>query len=135
MEVYFFSFTGNCRKIATWIAEHFEVETYEIVAPNLPYFIWLILSFIPYLEIKCKVRPPMEDKIILCFPKWSLNCPPITYFLNNFAEERKIYMIMKEDMLNFTESLPLKGRKSQNTCLLEEDLLILFPAGSERAFP
>jgi len=44
-------------------------------------------------------------------------------------------MIMKEDMLNFTESLPLKGRKSQNTCLLEEDLLILFPAGSERAFP
>lgn len=94
MEVYFFSFTGNCRKIATWIAEHFEVETYEIVAPNLPYFIWLILSFIPYLEIKCKVRPPMEDKIILCFPKWSLNCPPITYFLNNFAEEREIYMII-----------------------------------------
>ncbi len=94
MEVYFFSFTGNCRKIAGWIAEKLGVEANEIKAPNFPYIVWLLLSFIPQLGIKSDVRPPQDEKIVLCFPKWTLNCPPITYFLKKYAEGREVYMVI-----------------------------------------
>ncbi len=94
MEVYYFTFTGNSRKIAEWISQT-GAEIKEIVAPKYPYVVWLILSFVPYLKIKCRFEQPKNNVIVLCFPKWTLNCPPITYFLEKAnLDGKSIYMII-----------------------------------------
>ena len=81
IDVYYFTYTGNSKKVAEIIAEYGGTLR-EIKAPHFPYPIWLTLSFIPYLEVKCSFEMPQSDPIFLCFPKWTLNCPPVTYFLN-----------------------------------------------------
>jgi hypothetical protein len=81
VDVYYFTYTGCSRKIAEVIAEHGGALK-EIKAPHLPYPVWLILSLIPNLEVKCSFEEPQSNVVFLCFPKWTLNCPPITYFLN-----------------------------------------------------
>ncbi|WP_202319517.1 flavodoxin family protein [Archaeoglobus neptunius] len=94
VELYFFSFTGNCKKVAEWIAEHLGIEAREIISPKLPYPVWLFLSFIPCIGIRSKFRKPEGEKIILCFPKWTLNCPPVTYFLKKCSDGRELYLII-----------------------------------------
>ncbi len=94
VNIYFFTFTGNSRKIAEIVAEEFSAEVREIKGPKLPYVAWLLLSFFPYLGVKIDAQPPTDDEIILCFPKWTFNCPPVTAFLKKHAEGRKIRMII-----------------------------------------
>ncbi len=93
MELYYFSFTGRSRRIAEWISEHLSIEAKEINAPDLPYILWLILSFIPYLKIKASFEMPSSDRAIICFPKWTFNCPPITYFINR-VRVRELYLVI-----------------------------------------
>lgn len=92
-DVYYFTYTGCSKKIANWISEVTGSEAKEIVAPKFPYAVWLILSFFPLLEVKARFSPPEDDTIFLCFPKWTLNCPPVTYFLRRISA-REIYMVI-----------------------------------------
>lgn len=94
VNLYFFTFTGNSRKIAEMVADELAVELKEIKSLRLPYVAWLLLSFIPYLGVKIDVQPPKGKEIILCFPKWTFNCPPITTFLKKFAKGIEIRMIV-----------------------------------------
>jgi len=94
VEIYYYTFTGNCRKIAEILAAEFKVELREIRSFKLPYILWLILSFIPNLGVKINTQPPCSSEIVLCFPKWTLNCPPVTAFLRKYAEGRNIKMII-----------------------------------------
>lgn len=94
MNLYFYTFTGNCRKIAEAVAKKTGIKPREIKTYNLPYIIWLMLSFIPYLGVKISAEEPDDSRIILCFPKWTLNCPPVTSFIRKFARGRKILMII-----------------------------------------
>ncbi len=93
MEIYYYTFTGNSRRIAEILASEFGGEMREIKSYKLPYIIWLILSFIPFLGVKIDTQPPSGSEIVLCFPKWTLNCPPVTTFLRRYAESRKIKMV------------------------------------------
>jgi flavodoxin len=80
MDVYYFTFTGNSKRIAEWIAQ-LGGRLKEIKTKKLPYTLWLVMSFFPYLDVKSKFEEPESNLIFLCFPKWTLNCPPVTYFL------------------------------------------------------
>ncbi len=93
MELYYFSFTGRSKKIAEWISEHLSIEAKEIKAPHLPYIPWLFLSFIPYLQIEAEFEPPSSGRVILCFPKWTFNCPPVTYFINR-VDVRELHLVI-----------------------------------------
>ena len=82
MKIYYFSLTGHCRKIAKALGKEFGCPVEEIRSFSFPYWLWLILSFIPFLPVKSWFLMPEEEKhILLCFPKWTFNCPPVTYFL------------------------------------------------------
>lgn len=94
MEIYYYTFTGNCRKIAEILASEFGGEVREIKSYKLPYILWLILSSIPYLGVKIDTQPPSGSEIVLCFPKWTLNCPPVTTFLRKYAKGRRIKMVI-----------------------------------------
>ncbi|RKX61487.1 MAG: hypothetical protein DRP29_00170 [Thermodesulfobacteriota bacterium] len=93
MEIYYFSYTGTSKKIAEILAKKLKVKLKEIKTFKFPYFIWLFLSFFPYFPIKSQFEPLSSDTIILCFPKWTFNCPPVTYFLRKIKCQ-KIYMII-----------------------------------------
>lgn len=93
MDIYYFTYTGTSKKIASWLGEKFKLIPKEIKTYKLPYFIWLLLSFIPYLPIKASFDPPSNDIIIVCFPKWTFNCPPITYFLKKIYCKKLILII------------------------------------------
>ncbi len=94
MNLYFFTYTGNSRRIAEIVASKLNVKPKEIRTYRFPYPIWLLLSFIPFLGVKIDVDEPDDDRILLCFPKWTFNCPPITAFLKKFARGREILMII-----------------------------------------
>ncbi|MBO8179191.1 MAG: flavodoxin family protein [Archaeoglobus sp.] len=94
MEIYYYTFTGNSRRIAEILASEFDGEVREIKSYKLPYILWLILSFIPYLGVKIDTQPPSGSEIVLCFPKWTLNCPPVTAFFRKYADGKKIKMVI-----------------------------------------
>ena len=94
MDIYYFTYTGTSKEIADYLGKKFKIKTKEIKTYKLPYFIWLILSFIPYLPLKANFESPASDTIILCFPKWTFNCPPVTYFLKNFKNTRFKTLVM-----------------------------------------
>lgn len=81
MEVYYFTYTGLSKTIAEKLGEILRTKPKEITTLRLPYGLWLFLSFFPGLGVKSKFEPPSSKDIILCFPKWTFNCPPVTYFL------------------------------------------------------
>ncbi|MCS7121070.1 MAG: hypothetical protein NZ895_00480 [Archaeoglobaceae archaeon] len=91
-EVYYFTFTGNSKMIAEKIASRFSLKISQIKAPKLPYLAWLILSFTPF-EVKSSFKEVEEEDLILCFPKWTFNCPPVTYFLKRL-KARKLAMVI-----------------------------------------
>jgi len=80
VEVFYFTYTGTSKKIAETLAGELGVEVKEISAPCLPYFVWLLFSFFPGLPIKANFSLPRASSFVLCFPKWTFNCPPVTYF-------------------------------------------------------
>ncbi len=93
MDIYYFTYTGTSKKIANWLGEKFKITPKEIKTYSLPYFIWLFLSFIPYFPVKAFFDVPSNETIIVCFPKWTFNCPPITYFLKKIYCRKLILVI------------------------------------------
>jgi len=93
MDVYYFTYTGTSQKIAEWLSKKLNIRPKKIKTYKLPYLIWLFLSFFPYLPFKATFDPPSNKTIILCFPKWTFNCPPVTYFLKKVNYE-KLFLII-----------------------------------------
>lgn len=93
MDIYYFTYTGTSQKIAEWLSEKFSIKPKRVETYKLPYPIWLILSFIPYLPLKASFEPPSNETIIFCFPKWTFNCPPATYFLKKINCKKLILVI------------------------------------------
>ena len=93
MEIYYFTYTGLSEKIAKIIANKLKIEVKKITTYRLPYIGWLFLSFLPFLPVKAFFSPPSGREIILCFPKWTFNCPPVTYFLKKIRCEKLILII------------------------------------------
>jgi hypothetical protein len=57
---------------------------------DLPYLLWLLLSFIPALATpinKLDVDPGDYDRCVLVMPKWTFNCPPVESFLGQYASK------------------------------------------------
>lgn len=93
MEIYYYSFTGISKRLAEIISENLKVTPKEIKTSPKPYFFWFLLSFLPYASFKANFEPPSSSTIILCFPKWTFNCPPITYFLKK-VNCQNLFMII-----------------------------------------
>jgi hypothetical protein len=81
VEVFYFTYTGFSEVVAREISSFLGAKPKKIETYRWPYFFWLFLSFIPYFPVKSWFEPPQEEKILVCFPKWTFNCPPVTYFL------------------------------------------------------
>jgi len=94
LDIYYFTYTGTSKEIANYLGKKLKIKSKEIKTYKLPYFIWLILSFIPYLSLKANFEYPSSDTIILCFPKWTFNCPPVTYFLKKLKNKQFKTLIM-----------------------------------------
>ena len=102
VDIVFFSRTGNTRMVAKTILQALEqssdVKLIEIKAKtNYPYFIWLLLSFLPNFGVKimCNDVTVTSDLVFICFPKWTINCPPVTAFLRQVdLTEKKVYLVI-----------------------------------------
>ena len=114
----YFSWTGNTRRVFSKIrgeleARDFSVRLHEIKPKrNFPYIVWLLLSFIPGLKVKTNPVSITSDIIILGTPKWTLNCPPITYFIENSdLKGKRIFVVITFggfDEKRYAESLARK---------------------------
>lgn len=124
MEIYYYSFTGISKKLAESLSEFFNVKPKEIKTSSKPYFFWLLLSFIPYLPFKAHFEKPSSSTLVLCFPKWTFNCPPITYFLKKVTCEN-LFMIItyggwgEKRYANFYQKLALKRVKRVEVFLIK----------------
>ncbi len=95
-QVIFFSYSGNSKKIAEIISKELKAEIFEIKTKiKLPYIIWLILSFIPFISFPIKDFEVKGEIIYLCFPKWTFNCPPVTSLIKSKKLAGKvIYLVI-----------------------------------------
>lgn len=116
-EVYYYTFTGNSKMIAERIASKFSLKINRIEAPKLPYFAWLALSFTP-IEIKSKFKIVEEENIVLCFPKWTFNCPPVTYFIRRLKAEKLALIISYGgfDEIRYAEFYKALAMKNVEVC-------------------
>jgi hypothetical protein len=89
-----YSRTGTSARLAdlasdTLVNAGHQVSRSAIVArPELPYPLWLALSFIPRLPCPVTVKPPTVAPLhgcVLVSPKWTFNCPPVGGFLRHWA--------------------------------------------------
>jgi len=101
-DIVFFSRTGNTRVVVEEIFQALvkssNVNFIEIKAKtNYPYFIWLLLSFLPNFGVKivCNDVTVTSDLVFICFPKWTINCPPVTAFLRQVnLSEKMVYLVI-----------------------------------------
>jgi flavodoxin len=101
-DIVFFSRTGNTRKVVDEIfqtlVKSLDVNLSEIKAKtDYPYFIWLLLSFLPNFGVKivCNDVTVTSDLVFICFPKWTINCPPVTAFLRQGnLTEKMLYLVI-----------------------------------------
>lgn len=95
-EVLFFSYTGKSKQVAEAVAERLGLKAREITPEfSLPYPAWLLLSFIPNLSVPVKEVEVRSDRIILCFPKWTFNCPPVTALIKSgILRGRRVFLIV-----------------------------------------
>ncbi len=88
IDLVYFSWTGNTRKVFECISNElvkrgFDVKIQEIKpGRDFPYPVWLFLSFIPGVGVGIGPIEVNSDILFLGMPKWTVNCPPITTFLN-----------------------------------------------------
>lgn len=94
----YFSFTGNTEKVTEVIlrclrengisCDVFRIEPVF----KLKYLFWLFLSFVPGLPFPVKNLKSLDlknyDALILGSPKWTFNCPPVTYFVRFLRSEK-----------------------------------------------
>ena len=102
VDIVFFSRTGNTRVVVEEIFQALvkssNVNFIEIKAKtNYPYFIWLLLSFLPNFGVKivCNDVTVTSDLVFICFPKWTINCPPVTAFLRQVnLTDKMVYLVI-----------------------------------------
>lgn len=100
VDIVFFSRTGNTKvvsgEISRLLAKDSEVNLIEIKSKkNYPYFLWLVLSFLPQCGVKITYEEVTSNLVFLCFPKWTINCPPITEFLKQVnLTEKTVYLVI-----------------------------------------
>jgi|Deesub1362B_J571_1020462.scaffolds.fasta_scaffold00029_14 flavodoxin len=88
MELVYFSWSGNTRKVFECISAELEKRGFSVKVQEIkpkrdfPYLVWLFLSFIPGVGVKINPIEVSSDIFFLGMPKWTFNCPPITTFLN-----------------------------------------------------
>ena len=97
IDIFYFSWRGATKRVAEWIAgslSSYRVRLVEIKPlRDHSYIVWLILSFIPGLGVKSRFEPPQSKVIFLCLPKWTLNCPPVTYFLKKASLSGRVVFL------------------------------------------
>ncbi|MCX8011945.1 MAG: hypothetical protein N3A64_02155 [Desulfobacterota bacterium] len=99
VNIVYYSRTGTTRKVAEKIFSRLvkktEVSISEIKSKiNYPYFLWLFLSFFPDIGAEIDYQPIDGDLVFLCFPKWTINCPPLTRFLQSTElRDKKVVII------------------------------------------
>lgn len=93
MDLYFFSYTGTCQSIAKELGSLLKSTPRAIKTYKLPYFLWLIFSFIPNLQVKISYEKPTSPYGVVIFPKWTFNCPPITTFLREVSFKKLLLVI------------------------------------------
>jgi hypothetical protein len=85
-----FSRTGTTAGVATAAHEHLvgrghAVTEAPIVARwDLPYPLWLALSFVPGSRVRLRgehLDPRGFDACLLALPKWTFSCPPVNGYL------------------------------------------------------
>lgn len=85
-----FSRTGTTRRLAAEARAVLEGLGHEVVeAPivprcNLPYPLWLLLSFVPGSRVPVQGESPDPgafDGCLLALPKWTWACPPVNGYL------------------------------------------------------
>ena len=86
IDLVYFSWTGNTKKVADVIAQELsayaKVKVIEITPKRgYPYLIWLLLSFLPNIGVAIEGGEITSDTLFICMPKWTVNCPPVTTFL------------------------------------------------------
>lgn len=88
--IYYFSFTGNTKAVAEYMAEilarYHDVLLFPICsAKKRSYWSWLFLSFIPGSHVKIDENFLTDslrfDHTIIGFPKWTFSCPPVNAFI------------------------------------------------------
>jgi len=102
VDIVFFSRTGNTRVVVKTILQALEqrldVKLIEIKSKtNYPYFIWLLLSSLPDVGVKIMGNDVIvtSDLVFICFPKWTINCPPVTAFLRQVdLTGKKVYLVI-----------------------------------------
>jgi len=99
-DVVFFSRKGSTmvvgEEISQLLEKDLEVKLIEIKSKeNYSYFFWLVLSFIPRCGVKIMCEEVTSDLVFICFPKWTINCPPITTFLRQVnLKEKIVYLVI-----------------------------------------
>lgn len=124
--VTYFSFTGNTEKVALAILGHlrkngFDCEVFRIEPVlRLKYIFWLLLSFVPALSFPIKNAKSLDlekyDVLILGTPKWTFNCPPVTYFIRflkrvNLKPSLKLFLFLTYG--GFSEDVYLRELKDK----------------------
>ncbi len=102
VDIVFFSRTGNTRVVVEEIFQALvkssDVNLIEIkTKTNYPYFFWLLLSFLPNFGVKIVGNDVTvtSDLVFICFPKWTINCPPVTAFLRQGnLTEKMVYLVI-----------------------------------------
>ena len=89
-----YSRTGTTERVAGWAGEILSRAGHDVseepIRPrrDLPYPLWLALSFVPGSRVPLAGDPPDPrpfDACVLALPKWTLSCPPANAFLARVA--------------------------------------------------
>ncbi len=94
--VVYFSFTGKSKAVAEEIGRRLKAEIMSVEPRiKLPYLGWLFLSFIPELGFPIRNLEIPCNLIVLCFPKWTFNCPPITSLIKaGKLRGKKVFVVI-----------------------------------------
>ncbi|MFN3505337.1 MAG: hypothetical protein ACK4Y7_03900 [Caldimicrobium sp.] len=93
IDLYCFSYTGTSLEVAKALSSILKISPKVIKTYRLPYFLWLITSFIPSFKVPILFEKPASSYGILVFPKWTFNCPPVTAFLEKVSFEKLLLVI------------------------------------------
>jgi flavodoxin len=97
IDVCYFSWRGATKKVAEQIISSLKTHPVRVIEikpfRDYPYIVWLLMSFIPGFGVKSEFNKPESKIMFLCLPKWTFNCPPITYFLKKVNLEGKVVFL------------------------------------------
>ncbi len=96
----YFSWTGNTKAVARKITELLN-KKHEVIPSeikpfrDLPYPLWLLLSFIPESKVGIsgyEINDP--DVLFLGTPKWTLSCPPVNSFIERIKWRGPVFLFI-----------------------------------------